>query len=113
MDGYGGVCVQRCPLCGETVSWGERQAGLYACLTVCVPLIPYPQHLIAKHPDYLAAAKKAARPIFYTAFLSAAFAGALVLFGLRGLAVFPAAVAVTAFIVGWMRRRDLLSRFQK
>jgi hypothetical protein len=73
MYGYNSVAVQRCPLCGEPVSWGERQAGLYACLTVCVPLIPYPQHLIQKHRDYLAAAKKAARPVFYTAFFLSSF----------------------------------------
>ncbi len=100
-------------MCGEPVSWGERQAGLYACLTVCVPLIPYPQHLVTKHPDYLAAAKKAARPIFYTALLTAALAGALAFFGLRTASVFPAAVAVTAFIVGWLRRRELINRFQR
>jgi hypothetical protein len=100
MYGYNSVAVQRCPLCGEPVSWGERQAGLYACLTVCVPLIPYPQHLIQKHRDYLAAAKKAARPVFYTAFFSAVFAGVLAVYGFHSAAAFPAAVSVTAFVTG-------------
>jgi hypothetical protein len=112
MYGYNSVAVQRCPLCGEPVSWGERQAGLYACLTVCVPLIPYPQHLIQKHRDYLAAAKKAARPVFYTAFFSAVFAGVLAVYGFHAAAAFPAAVSVTAFVTGWLRRRELISRFR-
>jgi hypothetical protein len=112
MYGYNSVAVQRCPLCGEPVSWGERQAGLYACLTVCVPLIPYPQHLIQKHRDYLAAAKKAARPVFYTAFFSAVFAGVLAVYGFHGAAAFPGAVSVTAFITGWLKRRELISRFR-
>jgi hypothetical protein len=112
MYGYGVFSVRRCPLCGEPVSWGERQAGLYACLTVCVPLIPYPQHLIQKHRDYLAAAKKAARPVFYSAFFSAVFAGVLAVYGFHAAAAFPAAVSVTAFVTGWIRRRELISRFR-
>jgi hypothetical protein len=105
------LCVD--VLCAVSRLAGVRgRRGLYACLTVCVPLIPYPQHLIQKHRDYLAAAKKAARPVFYAAFFSAVFAGVLAVYGFHAAAAFPAAVSVTAFITGWLRRRELISRFR-
>ncbi|MEM2238460.1 MAG: hypothetical protein QXR26_07755 [Candidatus Caldarchaeum sp.] len=100
-----------CPLCGEPVSWAERQAGLYACLTVCVPLVPFPKHLVEKHSDYLAEAKKAARPVFYTAVVSAAAAAGLFLTGVLAAAWFAAASATAAFLLGFRRRKNLLRRF--
>ena len=55
---------------------------------------------------------KAARPVFYTAFFSAVFAGVLAVYGFHAAAAFPAAVSVTAFVTGWIRRRELISRFR-
>ncbi|MEM4303982.1 MAG: hypothetical protein QXQ70_08830 [Candidatus Caldarchaeum sp.] len=100
-----------CPLCGQPVSWAERQAGLYACLTVCVPLVPFPKHLVEKHSDYLAEAKKVARPVFYTAVVSAAVAAGLFLTGFLAAAGFAAASATAAFLLGFRRRKNLLRRF--
>ncbi|MDJ0270356.1 MAG: hypothetical protein NXY59_07420 [Aigarchaeota archaeon] len=56
-----------CPLCGEQVTRRERTAAKYACLTVCIRAIRFPQHLIEKHQDYLNEASEVAKPVFFTA----------------------------------------------
>ncbi len=56
-----------CPLCGEQVTWKERTAAEYACLTVCIRAVRFPQHLVEKHQDYLKEASEVAKPIFFTA----------------------------------------------
>ncbi|MEM2095578.1 MAG: hypothetical protein QXX19_03475 [Candidatus Caldarchaeum sp.] len=102
----------KCPLCGTPVSWSERQAGLYACLTVCVPLVPFPRHLVEKHPSYLQEAKRLARPVMYTALSLAAAAALLFLSGFYAASALAGAVCVVFFMVGWNRRRRLIHRFQ-
>ncbi|MCS7133640.1 MAG: hypothetical protein NZ921_02435 [Candidatus Caldarchaeum sp.] len=99
-----------CPLCGEAVSWSERQAGLYACLTVCVPAVRHPNHLVEKHPDYLSEAKRLARPVFYSAAFSTAIAMLSWLLGLMSFGVLAAFAAVGFFMVGWSRRVGLIRR---
>lgn len=94
------------------VSWAERQAGLYACLTVCVPVVPFPRHLVEKHPDYLREAKRLARPVFYTAAVSAVAAALLFITGLYALAVLAGLVCVVFFTAGWVRRTRLIRRFR-
>jgi len=101
-----------CPLCGEEVSWGERQAGLYACLTVCVPVIPYPKHLLEKHPFYLAEAKKAGRPVFYTAASFAVLTALTTASGFYLLTPVFLSAAAILFGLGWFRRRRLIRLFQ-
>lgn len=104
--------VHRCPLCGEPVSWAEKQAGEYACLTVCVPLIPFPRHLVEKHPQYLGEAKKLARPVFYSSAASAAALAVFMFFGLYELAVLVAVAALGFFMIGWSRRVRLIRRYR-
>lgn len=105
--------VTACPLCGQPVSRMERQAGLYACLTVCIPLIPFPQHLIEKHPDYLTEAKNEARPVFYTFVFSLAAAAALLLTDFLTAAALPGSASVVAVLVGFRKRKNLLRRFSR
>ncbi|MDW8063310.1 MAG: hypothetical protein RMI43_03995 [Candidatus Caldarchaeum sp.] len=102
--------MNRCPLCGEPVTWAERQAGLYACLTVCVPAVPFPRHLVEKHPEYLREAKKLARPVFYSAAVSAVVAVVAGLLALSVPAVLAAGAAAVFFMVGWRRRVGLIRR---
>lgn len=56
-----------CPLCGEEISWSERQVGKYMCLYVCVRVASAPRHFMEKHPDYVTEASSLAKPIFYFA----------------------------------------------
>ncbi|MEM4189224.1 MAG: hypothetical protein QW544_01740 [Candidatus Caldarchaeum sp.] len=102
-----------CPLCGQPVSWTERQAGLYACLTVCIPVVPFPKHLLEKHPEYLTEAKRMARPVFYPAVASAAAAVFLLLTGGLAAAGLAAAASTAAFLIGFRRRKILLRRFSQ
>ena len=104
----------RCPLCGEEVSWRDKKVAEYACLYVCVRLIPYPEHLLAKHREYLEAAGKVAKPVFYSAsvftfmFITSILAVKLpivvtLVFGIS---------AASLWILGAFLRRSLLARFK-
>ncbi|MEM0349077.1 MAG: hypothetical protein QXE96_03040 [Candidatus Caldarchaeum sp.] len=100
----------RCPICGEEVSWAEETAGLYACLTVCVPAVRHPIHLRQKHPQYLQEAKKLARPVFYPSAALAAATLFTLLTGFWQASIFTAVLSAVFFMIGWRRRRALLHR---
>jgi len=104
-----------CPLCGEPVSWLERATAEYACLYACVRLVPFPRHLLEKHPDYLAEAKVVAKPIFFTALGLTLVFLAQVAFGNPAGDYTPWATATAALIVlgyGALRRADLIKRYR-
>ena len=101
-----------CPLCGEKVSWSEEKAAEYACLYVCVRVIPYPAHLLNKHRDYLSRAKKIARPIFFTAILLtfSTFFSYLIL-GVHYLTLVILFLTILMWVYGWVVRRRLIREY--
>ncbi|MEM0336293.1 MAG: hypothetical protein QW318_04465 [Candidatus Caldarchaeum sp.] len=105
-----GSVAGKCPLCGEDVGWAEEKAGLYACLTVCVPAVRHPNHLLQKHPQYLHEAKKLARPVFYSSAALTAAAALLLTAGLWQASLAAAALSAVFFMIGWRRRKALLHR---
>ncbi|GBC69490.1 hypothetical protein HRbin01_01189 [archaeon HR01] len=104
--------IHKCPLCGEAVTWVERQTGLYACLYTCIKITPLPKHLATRHREYLEEAKKIAPPIFYSALFFAALSILYLVLWPSNLIVPGASLAGVGFflILGWIMRVRLIRR---
>ena len=103
----------QCPLCGEEVSWEDKNAAEYACLYACVKLIPYPHHLLSKHKEYLDEASRIAKPIFYSASaFTLMFIISALLIKLSTITVMFGVCTVALWSLGTYFRRRLIAKFR-
>ena len=106
--------LPKCPLCGVPVSLKEKKAAEYACLYVCIRVIPYPEHLLLKHPEYVKEAKNVARPIFYPALILTLLS--LITYVLIGPTIYVlalAGVASTFWYAGMIIRKRLIEKYKE